>query len=105
MKKSWYTQSQIVVNFKEAEGAIVITEVLRIHGISAETLYKQRSTYGGLEAPELKRVKELKQPAAIVVRIMEQLEEMVGLSKAIYLDNGSELRFDVFTSWCAKKRH
>jgi hypothetical protein len=29
-----------VVNFKEAEGAIVITEVLRIHGISAETLYK-----------------------------------------------------------------
>ena len=44
---------------KEAEGGIAITEVLGSHGISAATFYKWRSKYVGLEASELKRVKEL----------------------------------------------
>jgi putative transposase len=46
---------------------------------------------------------DLSLPAARVVRVMEQLEEMVGLPKAIRLDNGSELRSAIFTSWCAEK--
>ena len=46
---------------------------------------------------------DLSLPAARVVRVMEQLEEMVGLPKAIRLDNGCELRSAIFTSWCAEK--
>jgi transposase InsO family protein len=46
---------------------------------------------------------DLSLPAARVVRVMEQLEEMVGLPKAIRLDNGSELRSAIFTSWCVEK--
>jgi putative transposase len=42
-------------------------------------------------------------PAAHVARVMEQSEEMVGLSKAIRLVNGSELRSAVFASWCEGK--
>ena len=42
-------------------------------------------------------------PAARVVRALEQLEEIHGLPKSIRLDNGSELRSAVFTSWCAEK--
>jgi putative transposase len=42
-------------------------------------------------------------PAARVVRVMEQLEEMVGLPKVIRLHNGSELRTAFFTSWCEAK--
>ena len=42
-------------------------------------------------------------PAARVVRTLEQLEEIHGLPQAIRLDNGSELRSAVFTSWCAEK--
>ncbi len=46
---------------------------------------------------------DLSLPAARVVRVMEQLEEMVGLPKAIRLNNGSELRSAVFTGWCEEK--
>ncbi len=41
--------------------------------------------------------------AARVVQVMEQLEEMVGLPKAICLDNGSELQSAIFTDWCEEK--
>ena len=46
---------------------------------------------------------DLSLPAALVVRVMERLEEMVGLPKAIRLDNGSELRSAVFMGWCEEK--
>ena len=42
-------------------------------------------------------------PAARVVRMLEQLEEIHGLPKAIRLDNGSELRSAVFMGWCEEK--
>lgn len=46
---------------------------------------------------------DLSLPAARVVRVMEQLEEMAALPKAIRLDNGSELRSAIFTCWCEEK--
>jgi putative transposase len=46
---------------------------------------------------------DLSLKAARVITVMEQLEEMVGLPKAIRLDNGSKLRSAIFTNWCEAK--
>jgi len=50
MKKSRFSESQIVSILKESEGGIPIADILRTHGISQGTFYKWRSKYSGLEA-------------------------------------------------------
>jgi len=61
MKKSRFSESQIVSILKESEGGIPIADILRTHGISQGTFYKWCSKYSGLEASELKRMKDLEQ--------------------------------------------
>jgi putative transposase len=73
MRKSKFSESQIVAILKEADSGIPVAEVLRNHGISAATFYKWRSKYGGLEASELKRIKELEQQLAEFKTIVADL--------------------------------
>jgi putative transposase len=73
MRKSKFSESQIVAILKEADSGIPVADVLRNHGISAATFYKWRSKYGGLEASELKRIKELEQQLAEFKAIVADL--------------------------------
>lgn len=73
MRKSKFSESQIVAILKEADNGIPVPEVLRNHGISGATFYKWRSKYGALEAPELKRIKELEQQLAEFKTIVADL--------------------------------
>ncbi|MFM2241284.1 MAG: hypothetical protein RLZ97_139 [Verrucomicrobiota bacterium] len=59
MKKSRFTESQIVAILKEADSGLKVAEVCRKHGISQPTYYNWKSKYGGLGVAELKRIKEL----------------------------------------------
>ncbi len=59
MKKSRYTETQIVKILKEVEGGRLIKEVCREYGISDATYYNWKSKYGGMEASDVKRLKEL----------------------------------------------
>lgn len=59
MKKSRYSESQIVRILKEVERGRQVKEVCREYGISDATYYSWKSKYGGMEASDVKRLKEL----------------------------------------------
>jgi len=59
MRKSRFTEAQIVAILKELRAGTKAADLCRKHGISDATLYKWRSKYGGLEVSELRRLKHL----------------------------------------------
>lgn len=59
MKKSRFTDSQILAILKQAEGGTPVVNLLREHGISNATFYKWRAKYGGMDASLMARMKEL----------------------------------------------
>ena len=59
MKKSRFTEHQIVTILKQADAGVPVKEICRQAGISTPTYYKWKSKYGGMEASDLKRVKDL----------------------------------------------
>ena len=61
MRKSKYTEHQIVGALKQAESGVPVKDVCRELGVSPATFYQWRSKYGGLEASDLKRLKDLEE--------------------------------------------
>ncbi len=59
MKKSRYTESQIIKVLNEVEGGRQVKDVCREYGISDATYYNWKSKYGGMTASDIKRLKEL----------------------------------------------
>ena len=59
MKRSRFSESQIVSILKEADAGAKVKDLCRKHGISDATYYNWKSKYGGMEASDLKRMKEL----------------------------------------------
>ena len=61
MKKSRYTDSQVIAILKQAEAGTPVPELCREHGMSDATFYKWRSKFGGMDASLMKRMKELEE--------------------------------------------
>jgi putative transposase len=59
MKKSKFSETQIVGILKMADAGMLVKEICRKSGISEPTYYVWKSKYGGMEASDLKRIKEL----------------------------------------------
>ena len=59
MKRTQFTETQIVTMLKQHEQGVKVFDIARSNGISEKTFYRWKSKYGGMSANELKRVKEL----------------------------------------------
>ncbi len=61
MKRSRFTDGQIIAILKEAESGTRVADLCREHGMSDATFYKWRAKYGGMDASLMKRMKELEE--------------------------------------------
>jgi hypothetical protein len=60
MRKSRFTESQIVAVLKQGEAGLPVAEILREHGISKATYFQWRAKYAGATIDELKRLRSSK---------------------------------------------
>lgn len=73
MKKSRFSETQIVGILKEVDAGLKVDQVCRKHGISSATFYNWKSKYGGLEASDVKRIKELEDENARLKKMFADL--------------------------------
>ena len=69
MKKSCYTDSQILNILKQAENGAPVPELYREHGMSSATFYKWRSKFDGMDASLMTRTKEFKHENKLLKRM------------------------------------
>ena len=81
MKKSKFSESQIVAILQEGEAGLPVAQILRKYGISQATYYNWMSKYGGASVAELKRLKELEVENAKLKRMYAELALEVAAMK------------------------
>lgn len=73
MKKSRFSEEQIIGILKQQEAGAKTAELCKQHGVSAATFYAWRAKYGGMEVSEAKRLKHLEDENAKLKRIVADL--------------------------------
>jgi putative transposase len=72
MKKGRFTTEQIIGFIKQAESGMAVADMARQHGFSPASFYGWRAKYGGMEAEDAKRLKELEQENGRLKRLLAE---------------------------------
>lgn len=72
MKRSRFSEEQIIAILKEQEAGMSTAEVCRRHGISPATFYKWKSKFGGMEVSEAKRLRALEDENAKLKKLLAE---------------------------------
>ena len=72
MKRSRFSEEQIIAILKEQEAGAPTADVCRRHGVSSATFYKWKAKYGGLEVSEAKRLRQLEDENAKLKKLLAE---------------------------------
>jgi len=72
MKKTRYTEEQIVSILKQAEAGVPVKDLCRKHGFSDATFYNWRSRYGGMEVSDVRKLRELEAENAKLKKLLAE---------------------------------
>ena len=84
MKKSRFTEEQIIGFLKQAEAGMPVVEICRKGGFSDATFYKWRAKYGGMEASDARRLKELKSENAKLKKLLAEAHLDIHALKSVF---------------------
>ncbi len=81
MKKSRFTEPQIMGILRQAEGGVPVSELCREHGMSSASFYKWRSKYGGMDASMISQMKSIEEENRRLKRMYADLSMQNDLLK------------------------
>jgi len=84
MKKSRYSEEQIIGFLKQAETGMPIKELCRNGGFSDATFYKWRSKFGGMEVSDARRLKELESENAKLKKLLAEAHLDIHALKSVF---------------------
>ena len=68
--KRRFTEEQIIAILREQEAGAAVKEIIRRHGIAEQTFYRWKSKFGGMDASDVRRLKELEAENAKLKRLL-----------------------------------
>lgn len=73
MKKTKFTENQIITILKKQEAGMKVSEIVREHGISDATFYNWKAKYGGMQASDIRRMKDLEEENSKLKKMYAEL--------------------------------
>ena len=84
MKTSKYTEAQIIGFLKQAESGIPVKEICRKEGFSDATFYKWRAKFGGMDATDAKRLRDLEGENAKLKKLLAEAHLDIDALKGVF---------------------